>query len=318
MILNDEKRDVITFGEMQETEFSMDEASQHIIFDILRSKVYKNNIGAICREIASNGRDAQREKGDFTTPIEIAIVDNRESFFYEDGLSILFRDFGVGISRDRVQNIYTKYGASTKRESNVMTGGFGLGAKTPFSYTDAFIVRTIVDGEEYVYSIYIDVTKKGKMALLSQQRVENHANMTEIIIPLQEKDVSRFEYEVIRNTHFWDVRPKLINFKSKYKELEKFKHSSIVKDANSRFDIYDNNRNPSSFIESTINVVIDGIYYPVDNHIVDLPIDGVRFSTCLYFDNGELNISANRETLQYDDNTIDLIKKNFYSIYDNV
>ena len=314
MILVDKEADVLVSESFSETTFSIEEENLHIILDILRSKVYKNNIGAICREVACNSRDAQRENGDFTTPIEIEISDKRNSLLYEDGLNIIFRDKGVGISPERVVNIYTKYGASTKRTTNEQTGGFGLGAKTPFSYSDAFIVRTIISNIEYVYSIYIDATKKGKMALLFQDNVEPQNNLTEIIIPVKQADLIRFENEVIKTTHFWDVRPKLINFKNDYIILPQFSKNNLSQlSRKDKFMIY----KTSSFLESSVNVIIDGIYYPVDTKIVNLNL-GSEFAICLFYNNGELNISANRETLQYDDDTIKSIRDNVNVVIDEL
>lgn len=315
MILREETPDVVVSGNFQETTFSMDDQNQHIIFDILRSKVYKNNIGAICREVASNARDAQREIGDFSNPIEIEISDKRKSFLYEDGLNIIFRDRGVGISPERVANIYTKYGASTKRNTNTQTGGFGLGAKTPFSYSDAFTVRTIVDNVEYVYSIYIDPSKIGKMALLFQEDVEHEGNKTEIIIPIKEQDLLRFENEVLRNTFFWEARPKLINFKTSYPVLESpTTTTKFPYERKGDYRIY----KKTQFLESHINVIIDGIYYPVDMKILGLDFQNSNFAMCLVYNNGDLNISANRETLQYDDTTIKIIRDKVKGLFEEL
>ncbi len=314
MILNEKAPDVLVSGNFQETGFSIDETSDYIIFDMLRSKIYKNNIGAICREVACNGRDAHREAGNKVTPIEIEISDKRDSFFYEDGLNIIFRDRGVGISPERVRDIYTKYGASTKRDSNTMTGGFGLGSKTPFSYADAFLVRTIVSGIEYVYSIYIDSTRKGKMALLFQENVTHEGNLTEIIIPVKQDDLERFEEEVIKNTHFWPTRPILKNFESSYKEFQPptSNLAGLKLEESGKYFIITKER----FIESNINVIIDGIYYPVDLKIVKYDFANYKFCICFIYENGELNISANRESLQYDDATITSIRKKVDSIFD--
>lgn len=303
MIIKQEEKDILVSGNMEEVMFSMDSSSEHIVFDILRSKLYKNNIGAICREVASNSRDAQREIGDFTNPIEITIRDMSDSLFIEDGINIIFRDNGIGISPERVKNIYTKYGASTKRDSNVETGGFGLGAKTPFAYSDAFMVRTIVDNIEYLYSIYIDESKKGKMTLLEQKEVVNQNNMTEVIISVAQDDVDTFEYEVIRNTQFWNVRPTLIGFYNKYKNLQRTpKYFS----QDHYEELYNNN---SGVFESSINAIIDGIIYPVDMNIMKIYDNKFEEKICLYFNNGELGLSANRENLNYDKDTIKVIKE---------
>lgn len=308
MILKQENPEILVSDNFKQTDFSIDEDSLHIIFDILRSKVYKDPIGSLCREIASNSRDAQREVGDFTTATEIEIADGRGDFFYIDGLNIIFRDFGIGLSPERMSQVYAKYGASTKRGSNDYTGGFGLGAKTPFAYCDAFTVRTIVDNVEYIYSIYIDESRKGKVALLIEQPCEREGNMTEIIIPLKDVDRAEFEQKCIRNTFFWSTRPKLINFERHFEELElaNMDVDGLSNKVPGDYTIYKKRR----FIESVVNVVIDGIYYPVDTHLLGYEsLSSLAWAFVFDFNNGDLTISANREQLQYDDDTKRVIKE---------
>ena len=82
------------------------------------------------------------------------------------------KDFGPGISPDRMSNIFIQYTASTKRDDNVQTGGFGLGAKTPFAYSNSFVIVTVMNGIKYQYNCYIDETKVGKLALTVSGRDE--------------------------------------------------------------------------------------------------------------------------------------------------
>lgn len=311
MIIKEQKGDVLTSTGLNEVTFSIDSSSEHIIFDILRSKLYKNNIGSICREVACNSRDAMREIGIFNKQIEIEIIDNTANLSFEDGINIIFRDFGIGISPDRAANIYSKYGASTKRDSNVSTGGFGLGAKTPFAYSDAFIVRTVYDNVEYIYSIYIDESKKGKMILLESNSFEMDGCMTEIIIPINSKDVSKFKNEVIKSTQFWKLKPKLIGFgNTSYIQLNEKKYSfSLPKN----IQIFSSNE----IFESKINVIIDGIIYPVDLNILNINTD-INEKICIYFNNGELGISANRENLNYDNDTIEKITDNIKILLESI
>lgn len=304
MKLHEDDREVVTSGGLEEQEFKMDDASLHVIFDVLRSKVYSNPIGSLCREVVSNSRDAQREAG-VTDPVEVEIRgDNKDVDIWDadtGGISIVFRDRGTGISPARMRDVYSKYGASTKRDSNSLTGGFGLGAKTPFAYADAFTVTTVFDGVRYNYSVYIDQSRKGLIALTDEERVEA-PNGTEIIVPLQRKDVQTFEYEVVKSTHFWEVRPKLIGFRYHgFFNLASPKLQTKLEEPG----VYLLVAPGTGFVESSVNVVIDGIYYPVDVHITKDPVHGA--SIIMPFGNGELTVGANREQLQYDDRTKDLI-----------
>src|ERR1019366_3856120 len=109
---------------MVEQSFLIGDAS--IIFDILRSKMYSNPVLAICREISCNARDAHREVNKNNTPIEIHLPNGLDPNYK-------IKDFGPGISPDRIENVFIRYGVSTKREDNIQTGAFGMGCKTPFS-----------------------------------------------------------------------------------------------------------------------------------------------------------------------------------------
>src|SRR5271163_3034575 len=132
MKLNETKPYYESSGDLEEHFFSIKD--QGMIFDILRSKMYSNPILAICREITSNARDAHREVGKANVPIHIQLPSNLQPEYR-------IKDYGPGISPDRMLNIFIKYTASTKRDDNIQTGGFGLGAKTPFAYSDQFLVN---------------------------------------------------------------------------------------------------------------------------------------------------------------------------------
>jgi len=119
---------VVTSENFKEFTFGIRSTDMGIILEILRSKMYKNPIAAICREIASNARDANKEIGN-KNPISINI-DEGNIFEHICESSISFNDNGPGISPERMADVFVNYGASTKREDNRQLGGFGLGAKT--------------------------------------------------------------------------------------------------------------------------------------------------------------------------------------------
>ena len=175
-----------------------------VILNILRTKIYKNPVLAVCREITCNARDAHREVSSLTsnptttdTPIEVYLPNEFES-------SLKIRDFGPGISPDRMHDIFVNFGSSTKRIDNVQTGGFGLGAKTPFAYGQSFSVETIVDGVKYFYNAYIDESQVGTMDLMKQVPT-SEGNGTTIIVPVNQDDFDRFATTIIECTKHWAV-----------------------------------------------------------------------------------------------------------------
>ena len=121
--------------------------AQSFLMDMMSDGLYSDKYGSIVRELASNCIDANTESGS-TEPIRIKVT--KPSSFTAKG-EISFADTGIGISPERIEDIFTLYFASTKRDGNEMIGGFGIGAKSPFAYTDVFRVETWVDGTHYMY-----------------------------------------------------------------------------------------------------------------------------------------------------------------------
>jgi len=283
MKLNDIRPSIETSGDLEEQFFSIKD--QGMIFDILRNKMYSNPILAICREISCNARDAHREVGTPDVPVQITLPSALAPFYK-------IRDFGPGISPDRMSNIFIQYTASTKRDDNVQTGGFGLGAKTPFSYSDTFTIKTVFDGIEYNYACFIDETKVGKLALLNKS-VTNEKNGTEIIIPVKPSDFRLFNEWTEFSTRHWSVRPIIKGGSISYKDSQKIIYGNdwaILRTT-------DYNR--------SIKLIVDGIEYPVDisalrTYADTKLIDSTRGNIFLYFNVGELSLSASREAVYLD------------------
>lgn len=283
MKLSESKPYFESSGDMQEHFFSIKD--QGMIFDILRSKMYSNPILAICREITCNARDAHREVGTPEVPVHIHLPVGLEPTWS-------VKDFGPGISPDRMLNIFIQYTASTKRDDNTQTGGFGLGAKTPFSYSDAFTVTTVHDGIKYSYVCSIDDTKVGKLLLLDQ-RPCNEPNSTEVSIQVKPNDFNTFHQYTEQACRHWDVKPKLSGGTISWQTINKIAEGTGWAITNSN----DYNRHA--------RCVIDGIEYPLT--LDDLRkyadtklIDAARGNFVMYFGVGELSLSANREQLFLD------------------
>ena len=113
-------------------------------FHVLSTSLYNNPTLAVVRETICNSWDAHIEAGKTDTPIRITI--DTDNF-------ITFRDYGNGIPDELIGSIYGVYGASTKKSNSSVTGGFGLGCKSPFAYTDSFQVTSWNQGKMSVYNV---------------------------------------------------------------------------------------------------------------------------------------------------------------------
>lgn len=308
MIINTKYSEVENSDNFSKNLFSIGDPA--IIFDILRSKLYSDPLGAVCREITSNARDSHIEANKPSCPIEI-ILPNKIS------PSLIIKDFGVGISPDRAENIFVQYGKSTKRNDNTQTGGFGMGCKCPFAITDSFSIVTVFNGIKYSYSAVIDETKVGALLLLDK-RATDESNGTSIIIPIKEKDFNVIDEKINEVTRFWSTQPIIKNSK-----LSNVKQKIDI--AGSNWFILDpinycNENNNYSFY--TVKVLIDKIPYSVSFATLKEFIDSdsaiflskCKFLPYLEFNVGELSLSASREALYFDDSTKEKLKiaiKNF-------
>lgn len=281
---------------MEKLEYSMDEKDSGLILSMLRSKIYSDPIGSIVREIASNSRDANREAENADIPIVIEITDKE----------ISFSDNGPGISKDRMKNVFCKYASSTKRNTPGQAGMYGLGAKTPFAYTNEFFVDTVVDGTLYEYKCTISDNQNGAIYLENESKT-SRANGTKITIKFNKDsyyDKSNFITACERYFIYWDAKP-TIKVDNEERQINDYKNKDAIGD--NLFCFYKAENETSSYNAFIISV--DGIPYPVDYDKVDIHNSYAysRYKVLLKFDNNDLDISVNRENIYYSDDTINKI-----------
>ena len=159
-------------------------------FTVLSNTLYSNKPLAVVREVLCNGWDSHIASGVQHIPVNITI----------DANSMTIRDYGSGINPDLMHQIYCVYGASTKENDGLQTGGFGLGSKAPFAYSDHFTVTTHYKGIKTVYAISRGSgAAKGTPEMRAMVQVPTLEQGIEVKIPIQKSsDVSMFK-EIIQN-----------------------------------------------------------------------------------------------------------------------
>lgn len=124
-----------------------DSAMSHIILSLTKN-LYTFPEKAFLRETISNAYDANVENGKKDSPIIIRTPVKG---------AIEIQDFGKGITKERFEEIYTKLGNSTKRDTNDQIGKWGYGRFAALSVSNnVFITTRPGDGYAYVYNMYID------------------------------------------------------------------------------------------------------------------------------------------------------------------
>lgn len=114
------------------------------LMKVLSTALYQNPLKSMIREIMFNAWDAHNMGGCQDKPIEVTLGKDT---------GLIIRDFGPGIHADMIHPIYCVYGDSTKVEIQEETGGFGLGTKSPFSYTESFTVTSYHGAIKDIYLV---------------------------------------------------------------------------------------------------------------------------------------------------------------------
>lgn len=296
-------------GDVTETTAGIDASSMPIVFKIMSKALYSNPIGSIVREITSNCFDSHKEANS-----DEAVVVRKDTD--EEGTYISFNDFGVGLSPERMANVYMKYFTSTKRGTNEQIGGFGLGSKTPLSYTEYFYINTVSDKYSFTYiervkapfipnllkaNLVITPIKyqylfsEGEtlptLALLDKSETTER-NGTEIRVYIKnENDEAKFENEVEKQLCYFDnVIFEGFDIENEYKiyEGETYKYRNTVQ--------YDKN----------LHIVFGKVSYPIDWTAIEMK--PVNIAAGIKFNIGELEVTPSRESIRYTDEIKDKIR----------
>jgi len=123
---------------------SIDSSQTGMIMDMFIRNYNEPHL-AVLREYISNAVDSMKESGS-DKPVEVTIPTAFSPI-------IKIQDFGLGMSAEDVENIYSKFLASTKREDNNNIGGKGIGGKSALAISDQFTVSAVKDGLRSVFVV---------------------------------------------------------------------------------------------------------------------------------------------------------------------
>lgn len=290
----------------ESVEFGIGDPS--VIIEILRNRLYSNPIQTLVQEYICNARDAHREAGKDKTPIQVGLPSSSNLIFS-------VRDFGCGLSPEQVKNVFVNYGTSTKRKSDKMTGGFGIGAKSAWAYTDNFTVKAVFDGYERHYVAHIGTKNNGVLDRVYEGKTDK-VNQTTIEIAVKPQDCDSFINAALRATLFWKVKPE---FSGRGNEFSEWVHKegklvgpslyANLKPKVELFDleIYDDREllfylNGSKYYNNDIFLVVDEIPYSLGGSFSDCYrslFQVIRSGevTCVRVGNGDCEVSASREKI---------------------
>lgn len=300
-------RAVQSSGSSAQTRFSIsDEDAVHLI-RILRSSLYTDKVLAVLREYATNAWDEHRQAGRSDKPILITLPSALEP-------TLRIRDFGRGLSWEDIDRVYTKYGASTKRDTDEAAGSMGIGSKSAFAYSDSFTVTSWHGGKKSVYVAVLDETDMGRMDLMHEEPVgSDEETGIEISVPVKPLDVHAFRRTARWLFYYMEPQP-MINClldepETQWKGEEGFWGKVVDKwGLASQGWVAIMGCVPYKIDLSQIIADENGSTKggpPLDAHAVKFL---QKHSGGLYFNIGEIKVSANREEVEYVENTVLIIK----------
>jgi len=313
--LNNLSKNIIesTLDDNSSRSMSMSKNAEAMVFQMFTKSVYSNPIGTVVREITSNCFDSHSE-ANVNAPILIKKWVNTE----EKTTYLSFQDYGVGMSPERMYDIYGVYFESTKSGSNELIGGFGIGGKTPLAYkrqngvgsTDydnSFYIVTNYDGIRYYYCIYEGASKPIISLLHKEETTER--NGTEVRIPILVKDTGSFAKEMVKQLYYFEGIV-FEGFNDTFFSDTLANDFQIVRGKNFLFRGNDYSNN--------MHVVLGRVAYPINYDVLGLDSSDYEIPIGVKFDIGEINVIVSREAIDYSENTIKMIKAKLEAAKDEV
>ncbi len=302
MKLNQTDIVIETSGDTDSNEFSIKTSAK--AFQILSSGLYSNKPMAIVRELSANAADAHVLNGNQKKPFEVKIPNRLDNQFY-------VRDYGPGLSHAQVMKLYTTYFDSTKSESNDFIGGLGLGSKSPFSYTDSFTVVSIHNGERRLYSAYTGEQGIPKIVQLGEATKTSEPSGLQVGFPVKPSDYNAFGEEAQRILPWFTPTPTVLGttINTTLKPTKKVGPLSVYSNIPVWSDGYGH---ANTFIK------MGHVLYPMDWSFAGLDdtddpllnlLQHHRSTYVFEAPIGSIEVSASREGLQYDKNSVQSIKE---------
>lgn len=285
MIINTSHSNVETIGDIKTYQTNIDPKNLDFITTLLSSNLYSQPKDSFIREIVSNAWDSHVEAGNTDTPVIIGI--NKHT----NVLKIYIRDYGVGISPERFEQIYCSIGSSTKRESNDYIGAFGIGRFASLACSNMVNITSYYDGVFYHYVMSKDGNKIVINLLNSGSTTEKNGVKIEICDKSEYSSIRDYQTAIEKCVFFpnlyIDSNLECISRLNECK-IQHHKHYSVC----------------STSLDSKL--LLGNVLYPLDTSIINYNseekdfIDSIRnLGIFIKFNIGDLPVTPNRENIIY-------------------
>jgi hypothetical protein len=291
MLMQVNTKDIRTSGDLggRKIAMSLDANSLVHIMGIL-SDLYSDPAGAVIREYTTNALDSHLAASQ-SRPVEISTPSRLSPHF-------VVQDFGVGMSEEDIENIYSQFGNSTKRGNNLEAGMLGLGSKSALTYTEQFNLITVKNGIKLLVSISRSSDGSGGIEIVHSSTT-NEPNGVTIKVPVQ-SDIDAFNNRVRQFVKYVTPGSVLVNGEQPENDLEYVTANIAMIPKNT--DRYAQDR-----------IVMGNVSYPTQTRLLD------THAIIYFIKMGEVDFTPSREELMFTEltrRTVERMKTEFNQYFD--
>lgn len=217
---------------------------------------------------------------------------------------LVLTDYGVGLSREEMIAVYTKYAKSTKTNSKTQVGRFGIGAKSAFTLSSQFTVTARKDGKQTVVLLYLNEDNQPKYRIVSHTDTDQPNGVT-VSVPVS--DPAPFKDAATEVFGFAD--PALVNCPG-------IEIGVLRRDYEETFKGIWMAREPKPSDRDDLFVLMGLVRYPVSQSIIDfakskigMPGDVHTYGMTIEVPIESVDIVPSRESLMDTGRTVDAVGK---------
>lgn len=163
-------------------------------FALLSDGLYQYKALAAVREPVCNAIDSHHAAGIPDVPVAVHLPSGTEPYFS-------VTDQGHGMSKTFLTELFSVIGWSSKHKELLVSGGLGIGSKSPFAFlkqcteltdTPSFQVTSTTDTERTVICAFLDASGVPKMSVLSCEPSNGAPTGTEVRFEVPEPTIAAF------------------------------------------------------------------------------------------------------------------------------
>jgi hypothetical protein len=297
------ERDIKSSGIAAVQKTQIAEGQGHIVYNVLRKKMYSDAPKSIFREYCANAFDEHERLNKSDIPFEVTFPNTLEP-------TLKFRDYGRGLTQEQVFHFFGQFGASDKRDTNKLIGAFGLGCKVAHAYTDSFTIVSYLNGVKRIFTYYIGQDNIGDLARMGGDVKTNEPNGLEIRIAIEPKDIQQFVNKGLEVIKYFPVKPVVKGLLSP----PNFDNGTLVSQGTG-WRYYSGGQNKAV-------VMMGPIAYDINQYSLQ-NLDAVqqillRSNLQIDVNIGDVDVTSSRESLEYTDRTVAAIKAKLQVVHDEM